>query len=156
MPLFRSQIAKGGPITLTHPEVTRYFMSTEEAVGLVLQAGSLSDGGEIFLLDMGGPVKIMDLAYEMVQLSGYSVRDLDNPDGDIEIITTGLRPGEKLYEELLIDKNSSIKTLNPKVMKANEPILDNEVLQQKIAILNDFLCRGSLSEAINLLMELTV
>ena len=156
VPLFRSQIAKGGPITLTHPEVTRYFMSTEESVGLVLQAGSLSDGGEIFLLDMGGPVKIMDLAYEMVQLSGYSVRDLDNPDGDIEIITTGLRPGEKLYEELLIDKNSSIKTLNPKVMKANEPILDNEVLQQKIAILNDFLCRGSLSEAINLLMELTV
>jgi len=156
VPLFRSQIAKGGPITLTHPEVTRYFMSTEEAVGLVLQAGSLSDGGEIFLLDMGRPVKIKDLAYEMVQLSGYSVRDLDNPDGDIEIITTGLRPGEKLYEELLIDKNSSIKTVNPKVMKANEPILDYEVLQQKIATLNDFLCRGRLSEAITLLMELTV
>ncbi|NBW25260.1 MAG: polysaccharide biosynthesis protein [Betaproteobacteria bacterium] len=105
VPLFRRQIAQGGPITVTHPEVTRYFMTIPEAAQLVLQAGAMGEGGDVFVLDMGEPVKIMDLARRMVTLSGLSVRDADRPDGDIPITITGLRPGEKLYEELLIGDN---------------------------------------------------
>ena len=120
IPLFREQIAHGGPVTLTHPEVTRYFMSTQEAVELVIQAGSLSQGGEVFLLDMGEPVKILDLARNMIRLAGHSVKDADNPDGDIEIAITGLRPGEKLYEELLIASSDARTTPHPKIMLAAE------------------------------------
>ena len=106
VPLFRRQIAAGGPITLTHPEIIRYFMTIPEAASLVLQASVLAQGGDLFLLDMGEPVRIKTLAEQMVRLSGLSLRDASNPGGDIDIVCTGLRPGEKLYEELLIDAQS--------------------------------------------------
>ncbi len=105
VPLFRRQIAAGGPITVTHADVTRYFMTIPEAAQLVLHAAAMAKGAEVFILDMGQPVKILDLAHRMVALSGLTIRDQDRTDGDIEITVTGLRPGEKLYEELLIGNN---------------------------------------------------
>jgi FlaA1/EpsC-like NDP-sugar epimerase len=120
VPLFRKQLAEGGPLTVTHEEVTRYFMTIPEAAQLVLQAGAMGQGGDVFVLDMGQPVKIMDLARRMIQLSGLSVRDAAHPDGDIEIAVTGLRTGEKLYEELLIGDNPQ-PTEHPRIMKAHEP-----------------------------------
>lgn len=122
VPKFREQIRNGGPITLTHPEVTRYFMTIPEAAQLVIQAGAMSKGGDVFVLDMGQPVKIMDLARRMVELSGLTVRDEQNPDGDIEITVSGLRPGEKLYEELLIGDNPK-PTMHPRIMKAHEEFI---------------------------------
>lgn len=119
VPLFRRQIEAGGPITLTHPDVTRYFMTISEAAQLVLQAGAMGEGGEVFVLDMGQPVRIIELARRMVELSGHTVKDASNPDGEIEIMTTGLRPGEKLYEELLIGDDPS-PTAHPRIMKARE------------------------------------
>ncbi len=126
IPLFKEQITGGGPVTVTHAEVTRYFMSIHEAVELVIQAGSLATGGEVFLLDMGEPVKIIDLARNMIRLAGYTVRDDATPDGDIEIAVTGLRPGEKLYEELLIVSSNAAGTSHPKIMQADEPCLSHE------------------------------
>ncbi len=123
VPLFRSQLDHGGPLTVTHAEVTRYFMTMPEAAELVLQAGAMAVGGDVFVLDMGQPVKIMDMARRMVELSGMTVRDEANPDGEIEIKVTGLRPGEKLYEELLIGDNPS-PTDHPRIMKAHEDFLD--------------------------------
>ena len=105
VPLSREQIKNGGPITLTHADITRYFMTIPEASQLVIQAGAMAKGGDVFVLDMGQSVKIMDLARRMIELSGLTVKDEQNPDGDIEIEITGLRPGEKLYEELLIGDN---------------------------------------------------
>lgn len=125
IPLFKEQIAQGGPVTVTHPEVTRYFMAIHEAVELVIQAGSLARGGEIFLLDMGEPVKIIDLARNMILLAGRTIRDEQHPEGDIEIVVTGLRPGEKLYEELLIEHANAEGTPHPKIMKADEPLFDD-------------------------------
>jgi len=132
IPLFKEQIAQGGPVTVTHPEVTRYFMSIYEAVELVIQAGSLAKGSEIFLLDMGEPVKIIDLARNMIRLAGHSLRDVTHPEGDIDIAITGLRPGEKLYEELLIASGNAEGTTHPKIMKANEPCLDSVQLEMLI------------------------
>ncbi|WP_371131414.1 polysaccharide biosynthesis protein [Rhodoferax sp.] len=122
VPLFRRQLSEGGPLTVTHAEVTRYFMTIPEAAQLVLQAGAMAVGGDVFVLDMGEPVKIMDLARRMVELSGLRVRDADHPDGDIEIAVTGLRPGEKLYEELLIGDNPK-PTAHTRIMKAHEDYL---------------------------------
>lgn len=122
VPLFRSQLASGGPLTVTHPDVTRYFMTIPEAAQLVLQAGAMATGGDVFVLDMGEPVRIMDLAHRMVELSGLTVRNEAHPGGDIEIAITGLRPGEKLYEELLIGDNPS-PTVHPRIMKAHEDCL---------------------------------
>lgn len=119
VPKFRQQIRDGGPITLTHPGVTRYFMTIPEAAQLVIQAGAMAKGGDVFVLDMGQPVKIMDLARRMVELSGLKVKDELHPEGDIEIEVTGLRPGEKLYEELLIGDNPK-PTIHPLIMKAHE------------------------------------
>jgi len=119
VPLFRRQLAAGGPLTVTHADVTRYFMTIPEAAQLVLQAGAMAVGGDVFVLDMGEPVKIMDLARRMVQLSGLTVRDAESPHGDLEIAITGLRPGEKLYEELLIGDNPE-RTDHPRIMKAHE------------------------------------
>ena len=119
VPLFREQIKKGGPVTVTHPEVTRYFMTIPEAAGLVLQAGSMGKGGDVFLLDMGESVKIKDLAERMIRLMGLTVRDQDNPEGDIPVNFIGLRPGEKLYEELLIGENVE-GTEHPMIMKSKE------------------------------------
>ncbi|MBT9505251.1 nucleoside-diphosphate sugar epimerase/dehydratase [Rhodoferax sp.] len=122
VPLFRRQLAAGGPLTVTHADVTRYFMTIPEAAQLVLQAGAMARGGDVFVLDMGEPVKIMDLARGMVQLSGLTVRDEACPTGDIEIAITGLRPGEKLYEELLIGDNPE-PTVHSRIMKAHEPFV---------------------------------
>lgn len=119
VPLFRRQLAEGGPLTVTHEDVTRFFMTIPEAAQLVLQAGAMAHGGEVFVLDMGQSVKIMDLARRMIQLSGLAVRDADQPGGDVEILVTGLRPGEKLYEELLIGDNPE-PTMHARIMKARE------------------------------------
>lgn len=121
-PLFSYQIKSGGPITLTHPDVTRYFMTIPEAAQLVIQASSMSSGGEVFVLDMGAPVRIYELAKKMIYLSGLLIKDELNPQGDIEIQITGLRPGEKLYEELLIGSNPQL-TDHPKIMKSREEFL---------------------------------
>lgn len=143
VPLFRRQIAEGGPITLTHPEVTRYFMTIPEAAQLVIQAGSMAKGGEVFVLDMGEPVKIMQLARHMIELSGLEVRDDQNPEGDIEIEITGLRPGEKLYEELLIGGNSDL-TSHPRIMKAHEDFLTLQDLESSLQELEIVLNNGSI------------
>jgi FlaA1/EpsC-like NDP-sugar epimerase len=122
VPLFRKQLLSGGPLTVTHPDVTRYFMTIPEAAQLVLQAGAMAHGGDVFVLDMGQPVKILDLARRMAQLSGLKLRDEANPQGDIEIKITGLRPGEKLYEELLIGDNPE-GTAHERIMKAREELV---------------------------------
>lgn len=131
VPKFRQQIRNGGPITLTHPEITRFFMTIPEASQLVIQAGAMAKGGDVFVLDMGQSVKIMDLARRMIELSGLAVKDDQNPDGDIEIEITGLRPGEKLYEELLIGDNAK-PTAHPRIMKAHEEFLSWEELEPKL------------------------
>uniref|UniRef100_UPI0025E4BE5C UDP-N-acetylglucosamine 4,6-dehydratase family protein n=1 Tax=Psychrobacter sp. TaxID=56811 RepID=UPI0025E4BE5C len=120
VPLFTKQIANGGPITVTHPDVTRYFMTIPEAANLVIQAGAMSQGGEVFVLNMGDPVKIVDLARRMIHLSGYEVKDERNPSGDIEIVFSGLRPGEKLYEELIIGDDNIETTQHALIMQARE------------------------------------
>jgi len=122
VPKFRDQIRGGGPVTLTHPNVTRYFMTIREASQLVIQAGSMAKGGDVFVLDMGRSVKIMDLAERMIELSGLSIKDEQNPDGDIEIEIMGLRPGEKLFEELLIGNNPQV-TKHSQIMKAHESFI---------------------------------
>lgn len=131
VPLFRRQLAAGGPLTVTHADVTRYFMTIPEAAQLVLQAGAMAGGGEVFVLDMGEPVRILDLARRMVELSGLTVRDPGEPQGDIEIAITGLRPGEKLYEELLIGDNPT-PTGHPRIMKAHEDCLPWPELQVQL------------------------
>jgi len=135
VPLFREQIKNGGPITLTHADITRYFMTIPEAAQLVIQAGAMGQGGDVFVLDMGQPVKIIDLARRMVELSGLSVRDEARPDGDIEIAVTGLRPGEKLYEELLIGDNPK-PTQHARIMKAHEQFLPLVQLEQQLNALS--------------------
>ena len=159
VPLFREQISAGGPITLTHPEITRYFMTIPEAVQLVLQATAQSVGGEVFHLDMGEPVRILDLARQMVQLSGLSLGDEQNPNRDsepgrvIEIVYTGLRPGEKLYEELLIDADSE-PTLHPLIYRARERSLTPAQLWPQIAALERALIRSDWAGACPLLAQL--
>ncbi len=131
IPLFHKQIKAGGPLTVTHPKITRYFMTIPEAAQLVIQAGSMGKGGDVFVLDMGEPVKIVELAEKMIHLSGFSVRSERNPMGDIAIEFTGLRPGEKLYEELLIGDNV-IATRHPMIMSANEDFLSWETLKDTL------------------------
>jgi FlaA1/EpsC-like NDP-sugar epimerase len=154
VPLFREQIKNGGPITLTHTDITRYFMTIPEAAQLVIQAGAMGQGGDVFVLDMGQPVKIIDLARRMVELSGMTVRDELNPSGDIELVVTGLRPGEKLYEELLIGDNPK-PTQHARIMKAHEQFLSWPKLEQKLNALsiamsvNDVpVIRGQLQELV--------
>lgn len=122
VPLFRRQIRDGGPLTVTHPDIIRYFMTIPEASQLVIQAGAMGSGGDVFVLDMGQPVKIIELAYRMIRLSGLTLKNEQNPNGDIEVKITGLRPGEKLFEELLIGDNV-LGTHHPRIMKANEQLL---------------------------------
>ncbi|EJC82676.1 putative nucleoside-diphosphate sugar epimerase [Rhizobium leguminosarum bv. trifolii WSM2297] len=153
VPLFRQQIKDGGPVTLTHREITRYFMTISEASQLVIQAGAMGEGGDVFLLDMGEPVRIADLARKMVELSGLAVRDEDNPDGDIELSVTGLRPGEKLYEELLIGDNPET-TEHPRIMKAHEDFLLWPELLKKLNALNAALDRNDMIAARATLAEL--
>jgi FlaA1/EpsC-like NDP-sugar epimerase len=131
VPLFRSQIRNGGPVTVTDPRIIRYFMTIPEAAQLVIQAGAMGEGGDVFVLDMGEPVRILDMAKRLIHLSGLQVKDDDNPDGDIEIVYTGLRPGEKLYEELLIGENDQ-PTRHPLIMTAKEDSLSWESLNAYI------------------------
>jgi len=131
VPKFRQQINEGGPITLTHPEITRYFMTIPEAAQLVIQAGAMAKGGDVFVLDMGQPVKILDLARRMIELSGFTVKDEQNPQGEIDIKITGLRPGEKLYEELLTGDNA-MPTTHSRIMTAQEDFLPWIVLEKKL------------------------
>lgn len=140
VPRFKKQIADGGPITVTHPDVIRYFMTIPEAAGLVLQAGSMGSGGDVFLLDMGDAVRIADLARLMIRLAGLTERDAEHPHGDIGIQFTGLRPGEKLYEELLIG-NDAISTEHPMIMRANEVELSWDILQGKLIELDSACAR---------------
>ena len=147
---FRNQIQAGGPLTVTHPEIIRYFMSIPEAAQLVIQAGAMASGGEVFVLDMGTPVKIDDLARTMIRLSGLEVRDANNPEGDIDIEYIGLRRGEKLYEELLIGENTT-GTSHPRIFKNSEPVLayaelvaalervDDAIQRQDEAVLQEML-----------------
>lgn len=132
VPLFQKQIASGGPITLTHEKINRYFMTINEAAQLVIQAAVLAKGGDVFLLDMGKPIPIKELAKKMIRLSGLAIKDKNNINGDIEIITTGLRNGEKLFEELLIDNESSERTDHPLIFKAKENSIMPDILLPKI------------------------
>ncbi len=153
VPLFRRQITEGGPITLTHPEIIRYFMTIPEAATLVLQASVLATGGDVFLLDMGEPVRIKALAEQMVRLSGLSLRDKAHPDGDIEIVSIGLRPGEKLYEELLIDAESQ-PTAHPLIYRAQERSLCPEQLWPQLGALNKAIEAQDVDAALKLLFAL--
>ena len=151
VPLFRKQIRSGGPVTLTHPDVTRYFMTIPEAAQLVIQAGSMGKGGDVFILDMGESVKIIDLATKMIHLSGFEVKSELEPEGDIEIKCTGLRPGEKLYEELLIGDNVS-ETEHKRIMTAQEHILPWPELNTLLNSLDDA-CHDFDHEAIRELLK---
>lgn len=153
VPLFREQVRKGGPVTVTHPNVTRYFMTIPEAAQLVLQASGIARGGEVFLLDMGKPVRIRDLAVQVIELLGKSVRDEQNPDGEIEIRYTDLRPGEKLYEELLIDAEAQT-TAHPKIRRALEQHLSLDALEEKLSVLQIACSAGDSDLCRDLLREL--
>jgi len=153
VPRFREQIREGGPVTVTHPEIVRYFMTIPEAAQLVIQASAVGGQGEVFLLDMGKPVKIIDLARKMIQLSGLEVRDADNPDGDIEIAFTGLRPAEKLYEELLISGNA-IGTEHPRIWKAQERGASWERINSALATISKAVLHNDCDEMRRVLMDL--
>lgn len=151
VPLFREQISNGGPVTVTHPDIIRYFMTIPEAAQLVIQAGSMAKGGDVFVLDMGEPVKIVDLAESMIHLMGMSVKNAENLDGDIEITFTGLRPGEKLYEELLVG-DSCQKTSHPMIMKEEENYITWE---DTLAVLDGFKKKAAVYDAVGFRSELT-
>lgn len=153
VPLFRKQIEQGGPITLTHPEITRYFMTIPEASQLVIQAGAMGKGGDVFVLDMGESVKIIDLARRMIKLTGLKEKSQENPNGDIEIRTTGLRPGEKLYEELLIGDNVC-QTIHPRIMTATEIMLDWDQLVPLLTELEAYCNSYSVDKVREILLKL--
>jgi FlaA1/EpsC-like NDP-sugar epimerase len=158
VPLFNEQINAGGPVTVTHPEVIRYFMTIPEAAQLVIQAGSMAEGGDVFVLDMGKPVRIGDLARRMIHLAGLTVRDEQHPDGDIEISYTGLRPAEKLYEELLIGNNVT-GTEHPMILRAIEHSLPwdrvQELLNEIMSAMSRFDCQRSLQILSDVVAEYT-
>lgn len=153
VPLFREQIRQGGPITITHAQITRYFMTIPEAAQLVVQASAMSQGGEVFVLDMGEPVRIIDLARNMIELSGLTVKSSANPKGDIEIAIVGMRPGEKLYEELLIGDNPNT-TAHPRIMMATEHHLPWSQLRAGLTEMETMIVKGQVREARALLCSL--
>lgn len=155
IPKFRQQIRNGGPITLTHLEITRYFMTIKEAAQLVIQAGAMAEGGDVFVLDMGESVKIVDLAKRMVELSGLTVLAEDNPDGDIEIIVTGLRPGEKLYEELMLGDDLR-PTVHPKIQRAQDPFIPWNELKTEIDTLKAALSDKNVELTVRSLQKLVL
>lgn len=150
VPVFQDQIRRGGPVTVTHPDVERYFMTVHEAVHLVLRAGAMAKGGEVFVLDMGEPVKITRLARQVIESSGYTVRDANNPDGDVEIVFTGLRPGEKLKEELSVSENL-ITTKHPKIFCAEEDRLSEIEVAAALRRLRHAVTSGDIAEAADLI-----
>jgi len=152
VPLFREQIRNGGPITVTHPEIIRYFMTIPEAAQLVIQAGAMGKGGDVFVLDMGEPVRIADLARRMVHLMGLEVKDNQHPDGDIEICFSGLRPGEKLYEELLIGENVR-QTAHPRIMAANELSLNWKDMAELLRQLEHYCDNFAVERIVQLITE---
>lgn len=152
VPLFKSQIAAGGPVTVTHPEINRFFMTIPEAASLVVQAGSMAKGGDVFILDMGEPVKIADLAAQMIHLSGFTVKDAEHPDGEIEIVYSGLRPGEKLYEELLIGNNAT-GTCHSKILTADEEFVSRERLDKVLSEIRYAIDANDSGEARKILIE---
>ncbi|HWL05012.1 MAG TPA: nucleoside-diphosphate sugar epimerase/dehydratase [Xanthobacteraceae bacterium] len=153
VPKFREQIAAGGPVTITHPEMTRYFMTIPEAAQLVLQAGAMTEGGEVFVLNMGEPVKILELARNMIRLSGLTVRDEQNVDGDIAIQTIGIRRGEKLFEELLIGDNPELSS-HPRIMKARESELSWDQMRMAIEDLEEALNCNNIDAALGVLRRI--
>ena len=153
IPKFKKQIKEGGPVTITHKDVTRYFMTVTEAAQLVIQAGAMGKSSEVFVLDMGESIKIIDLAYKIIKLSGHTVRDNKNPEGDIEIETIGLRPGEKLYEELLIGENPQ-GTSHPKIKKAVDPYIPFDQLEIDLKNLKVLLQENKVIEVKDLLVKL--
>ncbi len=153
IPKFKKQIKDGGPITLTHPDVTRYFMTLTEASQLVIQAGAMSEDCDVFVLDMGESVKIKDLIYRIVKLSGLTVKDENNKEGDIEIKIIGLRPGEKLYEELLLGDNPQ-KTQHPKIQKAQDPFIPFNQLEVDLNNLRTLLDHNKVFEVKELLTKI--
>ena len=153
IPLFKQQIKNGGPVTVTHSKVVRYFMTIPEAVELVIQAGAMAKGGEVFVLDMGDPILIHDLAVKMIQLSGLQVLDESNPDGDIEIKYTGLRPGEKLYEELLVDGKFST-TENKLIMRAEEEMISWEKLEPVLVQIKETALNLEMEKIYNLISQI--
>ena len=155
VPLFKKQIDKGGPVTITHPKITRYFMMIDEAAQLVLQSSAMSQGGEVFLLDMGKPIYINELAKQMIKLSGYTVKNKDCPNGDIEIINIGLRPGEKLYEELLINADA-IPTKHPLIFKANESFIPKDDLFNQLDKLYKLIIKNDNNNKINQILKTLV
>ena len=152
IPLFREQIAKGGPITITHPDIIRYFMTIPEAVQLVIQAGAMGKGGDVFILDMGEPVIILDMAKRLIRLSGRSIRDERHPSGDIEIALIGLRPGEKLFEELLIE-GKAIPTEHPRIMRKEESCMAMDELKGLLGKLERACDRGDIDAVFALLQR---
>jgi len=155
VPLFREQILSGGPVTVTHPEIIRYFMTIPEAAQLVIQASSLGQGGDVFVLDMGEPVKILDLAHRMIRLMGLEVKDDENPDADIEIEFSGLRHGEKLYEELLIGNNVT-KTCHSRIQRAEEACLSAEEIKKCMLKLDIACSQYNCEDIINLMKSVIV
>jgi FlaA1/EpsC-like NDP-sugar epimerase len=153
IPLFKKQIEAGGPVTVTHADIVRYFMTIPEAVELVIQAGTIAKGGEVFVLDMGEPIRIYDLAVKMIKLSGLQVVDENNPHGDIEIQYTGLRPGEKLYEELLVEDNFEI-TENNLIMCAKEKMISWDKLEPIIVQIEDAAKNAKIEKSLKLLNQL--
>lgn len=152
IPLFKKQIEQGGPVTVTDSEVIRYFMTISEAAELVIQAGAMGKGGDVFVLDMGEPVKIIDLARKMIHLSGLEVKDGDHPDGDIEIQIIGLRPGEKLYEELLIGDNV-LSTDHSMIMRAEEEKIPWIELQSILVDLESAVLNGDFEKMRSIMMK---
>jgi FlaA1/EpsC-like NDP-sugar epimerase len=152
IPKFRQQIKDGGPVTVTDFKMTRYFMTIPEAAQLVIQAGAMAKGGEVFLLDMGQPVRIYDLAKKMIELSGLEVRDQDNPEGNIAIEEIGLRPGEKLYEELLVSGDPE-ETSHSRIFKANEDLLSEDQMQEQLQKLRQILLKKDHAMLIDFLKE---
>ena len=148
IPLFREQLRLGQPLTVTHPEVTRYFMSIGEAVRLVIQAGAMAKGGEVFLLDMGQPVKITELARQMIELSGYV------PDRDVSIQFTGSRPEEKLYEELLIDLEQAERTAHPRIFRSFEPLPETMTIQSELGALRKAIAENDFGAALSVMYRL--
>jgi len=152
VPTFQEQIRCGGPVTVTHPEMTRYFMTIPEASQLVMQAGAMANNAEVFVLDMGKPKRIYDLAKRMIELSGFQPKDAEHPSGDIEIVFTGLRPGEKMFEELSIN-GDLVETAHPKIKQSIEMITPHEQVLQLAILLEEAVESSNEVEMLNILQQ---